>query len=363
MSNRKLWNDLVSKLEISKSKFNQSFKCLNKTKTPKDKTQIKHLKILIAHHNKIANEIAQAYHLLSPDQEIQITNFFQTIKTRLSVLFTRLNKEFQIPNNLTDSIEAKFSESEEESSGTEDSDKDSDKDSDTEDLAPPLELSVLEGDSNSVNNSDKKIPNPDNSSDKKILKMTMTPAEFINTAAKLLPDFDGKFENLQRFLDALSLLDTIKESNESIAVTLIKTKLLGTARNLINSENSIESIKATLVAKVKGNTTQAVTAKLLNIRQNNKSPNDFAKDIEETTKLLQNAYISEGLTPELAETYSTQTAVKAVIKNANSDKIKIIMQAGQFSSVNQAATKFIESSSDVDASTHINYMQRNQLKG
>jgi len=256
----------------------------------------------------------------------------------LSVLFTRLNAQCSIPENLTDLIVANFSDPSDESSSSEESNK--------EESPPQPDLSVLEDNLNS---------------DTTISEMpAMTPAEFINTAAKLIPDFDGKFENLQRFLDALTLLDSIKGDHESIAITLIKTKLIGTARNLISSETSINLIKSTLISKVKGQSTQAVTAKLLNTRQNNKSPNDFAKEIEETTKLLQNAYISEGLTPELAETYSTQAAVKAVIKNSNSDNIKIIMQAGQFSSLNQVITKFIESSSNVNENPRVNYMQKNQ---
>jgi len=311
MSNTALWNDLVENTEASRQKFNQSFKCLNKAVAPKHNTQIKHFKVLVAEHNNIAVEIAKAYNFLNSEQKVTIANFFQTIKTRLSVIFKRLNAQCTIPDNLTDLIVANFSEVTDESSDSEDSE-----------MAP------------------------------------MTPSEFINTAAKLIPDFDGKFENLQRFLDALTLLDSIKESNESIAITLIKTKLIGTARNLISTETTIQAIKETLTSKVKGHSTQAVTAKLLNTRQNSKSPNDFAKDIEEATKLLQNAYISEGLSPELAENYSTQTAVKAVIKNATSDKIKIIMQAGQFSSLNQVITKFIESSSNINETPRVNYMQK-----
>jgi len=102
-------------------------------------------------------------------------------------------------------------------------------------------------------------------------------------------------------------------------------------------------------------------AKLLNTKQSNKNSNAYAKEIQELTKLLQNAYISDGLTPELAEKYSTQTAVKAVIKNSNSEKVSLVMQAGQFASMNEAMTKFLEVSSDVNEHKNVNFIQnRNQ---
>ena len=65
--------------------------------------------------------------------------------------------------------------------------------------------------------------------------MTQTVVEFLNTASKLVIDFDGRSENLRTFIDSLHLLNTIKGHEEAARVPLIKTKLKGTASGLVSS--------------------------------------------------------------------------------------------------------------------------------
>jgi len=52
------------------------------------------------------------------------------------------------------------------------------------------------------------------------------------------------------------------------------------------------------------------------------------------TNSLEGAYITDGLPLELARSYSTQHAVKARTKNCTIDKVKLIMQAGTFNTMN-----------------------------
>ncbi|XP_065356259.1 GATA zinc finger domain-containing protein 24-like [Calliphora vicina] len=66
-------------------------------------------------------------------------------------------------------------------------------------------------------------------------------------------------------------------------------------------------------------------------------------EIVNLTRSLENAYISDGLSCELASKYSTQVAVKALAKNCTIDKVKLIMEAGQFNSMNEAVSKFVNS--------------------
>ena len=79
----------------------------------------------------------------------------------------------------------------------------------------------------------------------------------------------------------------------------------------------------------------------MNTKQNNKTANTYCVEIESLTKSLENAYISDGLTTDLASKYATQVAVKALTKNGNIDNVKFIMEAGQFRDMNQVVTKFV----------------------
>lgn len=182
-------------------------------------------------------------------------------------------------------------------------------------------------------------------------KMPQTVIEFLNIASKLIPDFDGKVENLQSFLDALNLVDSLKESHEAIAVNLIKTKLKGCSRNLITSESTIQGIVAKLSSSVKGESTDVISAKIMNLKQNNKSANTFTSEIEELTKSLANAFIADGLTNSLAEKYSTQVAIKSMVKNASNERVRLIMESGSFNTMNEAVAKFINSCTDTNPSS------------
>lgn len=163
-------------------------------------------------------------------------------------------------------------------------------------------------------------------------------------AAKLLPDFDGKPENLQSFLDAISLVDLIKGDHEGVAVNLVKTKLKGVARTLISDEATLEAVAERLKSAVKGETPKVLQAKLMAARQNSKSANSYIKEIEDLTKSLAAAYIGDGMSHSMAERYSTDSAVKALVKNASNERVKVIMESGNFTSMNEVVAKFVDSS-------------------
>ena len=46
--------------------------------------------------------------------------------------------------------------------------------------------------------------------------MAQTVVEFLNTASKLITEFDGKSENLRTFIDSLQLVEAIKGQHDSI---------------------------------------------------------------------------------------------------------------------------------------------------
>lgn len=123
---------------------------------------------------------------------------------------------------------------------------------------------------------------------------------------------------------------------------MVKTKLKGTAINLLKgTETTLQQVIQSLKENVKGESIDVITAKLMNVKQVSKNANSYIKEVEELTKSLQSAYISDGLTLSQAERYSTKAAVKAMSTNAANDRIKMIMQAGQFNTLPEAVAKFI----------------------
>lgn len=309
------WEDIEKKVEEHKLDFRRTYKCVNKSNPPKGSIREIHLDNLIKEYNSVINILFLNFKNFTKEHKTKAYEIHSEFRDYLQRAFFRLKVRVKIPT----------------------------------DLGTIVDKNILEEDLDFDFSEEEKIN--DNKLDtvdtKNIDKMPQTKVEFLNTASKLIPDFDGKTENLQSFLDSLNLVDSIQETHEQVAVELVKTKLKGTARNLISNESSLQQIIAKLKTSVKGESVEVLAAKLMNVKQNNKSANIYAKEIEDLAKSLTNAYISDGLTIELAEKYSTQTAVRAITKNATNEKVKIVMESGQFTNMNEAVAKFVNSCTEV----------------
>jgi len=90
------------------------------------------------------------------------------------------------------------------------------------------------------------------------------------------------------------------------------------------------------------------------------------------SKALEGAYISDGLSSELPTQYSKTHADKAMTKNCTIDKIKLIMEAGTFNTLDDAMSKFVNSCTDATGqpntvlfyirSNHRNYRVRGNFR-
>ena len=65
----------------------------------------------------------------------------------------------------------------------------------------------------------------------------------------------------------------------------------------------------------------------MKIRQQNKNANSYPSEIEDLTKGLESAYISDDLPVEVVSIYATKTAVIAIVKNDTTEKIRLIMRS------------------------------------
>lgn len=182
--------------------------------------------------------------------------------------------------------------------------------------------------------------------------MAMTKLEFFNLASKLMPQvFDGSPEKLLSFLDSLHLLNANCENHATSAVAFVKTRLSGKARDLITTEDSVTDIINTLKTKVKYESSRSSSAKLLNCRQNHKDATSFATEIEKLAENLNRAYISEGVPSEVAGRYTTEQVVKSLSVNSNTEKSRVVMEAGTFNSVQEAVTKFVDVNTAASSNT------------
>lgn len=125
------------------------------------------------------------------------------------------------------------------------------------------------------------------------------------------------------------------------AVTIVKTKLIGTARSFVTNEATIDDIVAVLTTNIKFESSKVVSSKLLAYKQGNKSSVDYTKEIESISASLKRAFMSEGVPIAAAERYSVDTLVKAVASNSNNENVKRVMQAADFKTVSDVTAKFM----------------------
>lgn len=342
MPNQSKWEELQAQLSEIQTEFNKSYKCLNKTQLPSGATQAKHLNILVTQHNAFVTVLKPFFQKLTPEHKGQVEENFKALKNKLQYILSRQEISNKVPLDFVTKLELKFMEGENE-----------------EEIELPVTptLHIAQSSSSQITKTPKQNPRV------ALTKMPINTIDFINTATKLLPEFDGKAEGLQTFLNSLDLLETIKETHESVAVAIIKTKVKGTLLTAIDSETTINGIKTIIKANTKGESVQSVTAKLLAVRQNNKNASDFTKEIEELSEKLKIAYLMDGIPGASADRYAAQAAVKTLRSNANSAEARIVMKAGQFANTAEAITKFMEVSNETQETLNVHYIQNSGRNG
>lgn len=303
------WENILHNLEPFESKFKQSYKCINQNRSIKTETLDKHIQILIENFNAIRATLHGQYDRFSTPHKEEANKIFHTYRDQLIRVFHRHHINIKVPLNCE--INSEITE-------TDESDRE---DSQTETIEE-IETII----------------------------MPRTEDDVMDKTTKIVPVFDGNVNELQSFLDALTLIDRIKETHEGIAIEVIKTKLKGQARNLITNENRIQDIKSKLVSSIQGESSELLCSKLMNIRQQSKSATTYAEEIQEIAKKLSSAYIREGYPHSIAEKLTKQNAAKAISRNATNEEVKLIIKAGNFTSLNEVVSRFIEASTEASNS-------------
>ncbi len=315
-------------LDIHFKEFERVYKCLNKAKLPSEKTVEFHVKTLVYEYNFITKIFNSNIKKVDESLTFNIQETLIKFRNKIIKIFLHIDLQIVIPEvrNLIELKENIF------------------------------------GSNSDIDNNDDTIVNFDiDFSDKD--EMAITVIEFINFATRTIPEFDGTPADLQRFIDAVNLVNANVGEFVGSAVEVVKSKLKGTARNFITNEADLKAITDKLTACIKSESSNLIISKLKSLKQQNKSPNDYVTDLEKLTASLKRAYITEGVPVDTAESYTTANVVQAIKLNTNNEKVKLIMEAGEFKTVAEASAKFLSVYSENNL-THaqINYFQQKRFK-
>jgi len=150
-----------------------------------------------------------------------------------------------------------------------------------------------------------------------------------------------------------------KGTFEDLPVEVIKSKIIGSTQYKVQNETSINSIIKKLQDTIVGETSDVVKAKMAKTSQKGKTAEKFTSEIDNLRKLLEASYIDEGLPAENADKFSTKEAITTMVKNCEHGRLKTSLEAGNFTTMNEAVTKCIQCSTEMTGNANsILYTQR-----
>jgi len=340
------WEDILIKVSNLREEVIKESKRVLKRQVPKSESVRNQVRDnLLTLYNNFVSTVNSCYTDIDDSKyNNQIKPIFNIIRDRVIRSYQVLQVDYKIPTNILKKIDPRVKDelilidiTEDITRQNDDSDSDSDSNN---------ELQVKKDQENLTN-----------------FNMPLSAPEFFNLASKIVPaEFDGSEDKLTSFLDALTLLKANVETHEGNAVAYVKTRLTGKARSIVGESTTLEEINLKLKNGIKSESSQSVTSKLLNLKQRY-NDTKYVTEIESLTHKLKQAYISEGVPENVAENYTTNTTVKALSANATSEKVKIIMEAGNFHTVQEAVQKFVNVSAENAASATVLYTNRGQNRG
>lgn len=192
-----------------------------------------------------------------------------------------------------------------------------------------------------------------------IIKFTGHLSKIITTTYK------GDPNGLSAFISAIELANSIAtEQQQSILVKYIKTKLEGRALEAIPAEaNTADLVMAALKNKIKTETSKVVMGRLLALRAERNALPKFQMEAENLADQLRRAFISEGMTTQLAEKMTVDKTVEMCRLSAKTSLVKSVLASSSFTEPKEVLAKLITESSTESNESQVLYYRNNNHNG
>lgn len=351
------WDTICTKVKELKSEFDKSYKSLSQNRAIQPSTINKHTIYLVNVYNEIRELFLENQSRSSELHWTQAKDVVKRLREQLVSLKERHTLDLHLPN-VIDSP-ATFIAIEE---------------NDTKSISPRPKspntgyIAIVSG-SDSQETANHNSPATSAAASNQLGLKSLTEPKMADSSAadraymkeisSTVPEFDGKKIHLQRFVTALKLVNLTKGPYEHIAVEVIKAKITGSTLYKVQNETTISAIISKLQATIVGESSDVIKAKLASIHQKGKTATQFTTEIDNLRKLLEAAYIDEGLGAEHADLFSTKEAISTMTRNCEHGRLRTILEAGSFKSMNEAIGKYIHCSTEMTGNaSSVLYAQR-----
>nr|XP_029731195.1 uncharacterized protein LOC115267842 [Aedes albopictus] len=171
-----------------------------------------------------------------------------------------------------------------------------------------------------------------------------TQLDLIKVISTLVPQYEGESEKLSCVLDALRAVNTlITDATRQMSIQVILARFSGKARNAIGQNpQTVQEIIDALEQRCKSTETpEMIIAKLNSMKQQGEI-SKFTECVEKLTTQLENAYISDNIPAQTAAKMAVSAGVKSLTNGIKTQDSKILLKAGQFSTISSAIQKVLE---------------------
>lgn len=161
-------------------------------------------------------------------------------------------------------------------------------------------------------------------------------------ALRLIKVFNGEAEGLDAWLNTVRYVNaSVEDADRGEFVLLLKIRLEGKAYDIARDCETVEEILTALQQGCKSATSSEVLmAKLSNLRQR-KFASAYAEEVEELTRDLERAFVSEGVPREVSTKMAHNAGIKALTNGARNPQTRLLLKAGNFANLGQSIQKFI----------------------
>lgn len=192
-------------------------------------------------------------------------------------------------------------------------------------------------------------------------KAKMSAIELIRTIPLLIPIYQGDGEKLTSTVAALKACKSlIDNTNQAIALQVILSRLEGKARAAVgDAPQNIDEIIAKLEEKCKIKIAPETVVAKLNATKQVGEIGKFTETIEKLTLDLERAYISENVPVDTATRMSVKAGVKALAAGVKNSETRLLLKAGQFSTLTAAVEKVTENETTEKPTNSVLHFRQN----
>jgi hypothetical protein len=168
------------------------------------------------------------------------------------------------------------------------------------------------------------------------------------TAISIVPIYNGDPENLDVFSEAIKYLDSITDTtNKTSMIRFIKTRMVKKAKTVAASKETIAEIITALEENCKSKeTTVSLEAKIMSLKQGNKTATKYTEELESLTTKLLDLYIKSGTSVTQSETIVNSLAIKSLMSGCKNAGVKMLLKTSKPKTQFEATTLVIQEEAD-----------------